>query len=64
MHHMDVNKTYREKARRELLMNATSFMEQTLEATSHKTAAVRSPTFHIKDHPNKTKKSRGTLLEK
>ena len=38
---------YREKAWRELHKNATSYIEQILEATSHKTAAVRPPTSHL-----------------
>ena len=41
MHHMDADEAYREKARRELHKNATSYIEQNLEAISHKTAAVR-----------------------
>ena len=40
MHHMNANKIYREKARQELHKNATSFIEQILEATTHKTTAV------------------------
>ena len=47
MHHMDVNKAYREKAGRELHKNATSYFEQILEATPYETAAVRSPTTHL-----------------
>ena len=39
MHHMDANKTYREKARRELLKNATSYIEQILEVTADEIAA-------------------------
>ena len=39
MHHMDADKIHREKARLELLKNATCCFEQTLEATSHKTAS-------------------------
>ena len=37
MHHMDADKTYREKAKRELLKNATSHIEQVLEPTPHET---------------------------
>ena len=47
MHHMDANKAYREKAWGQLHKNATSYIEQILEATSHKTAAVQSPTSHF-----------------
>ena len=41
---MDANKVYREKARRELHKNATSYIEQILEASPHKTAALRAST--------------------
>ena len=47
MHHMDADKLYREKAKRELRKNALRYIEQILEAASHKTAAVRSPTSHL-----------------
>ena len=40
MHYMDANKTYREKAWRQLPKNAASNIEQVLEATPHKTAAT------------------------
>ena len=46
MHHMDADKTYREKARGELHKNATSFIEQIVEATFHETM-VRLPTFYL-----------------
>ena len=42
MHHMDANKMYREKAKRELLKNAMSVTEQILEVTSHETATYLS----------------------
>ena len=41
MHHMYVEKTYREKDGGELYKNAWSRIEQILEATTHETAAVR-----------------------
>ena len=44
MHHMDNDQEYREKSWRELHKNATSYIEQILEATSHGTAAVLPPT--------------------
>ena len=47
MHHMEADKTYREKARQELHKNATSYIEQILEATSQKTAAVRPLTTYL-----------------
>ena len=46
-HHMDADKGYREKPRLQLHKNASSYIEQILEATSHKKAAVRPPTFHL-----------------
>ena len=47
MHLMDTNKTYGEKAWQQLDKNAESCIEQVLEATPHKTAAVRPPTTHL-----------------
>ena len=47
MHHMDTDKVYRKKVWRKLLKNATNHIEQILEATSHKTEAVRLPTSHL-----------------
>ena len=44
---MDADKAYGEKARGELHNNATSYKEQILEATSHKTATISPPTFHL-----------------
>ena len=41
MLNMDVDRTYREKVKRELHKNVTSYIEQILEATLHETAAVR-----------------------
>ena len=37
---MDADKTYWKKAIRELRQNGTSYIEQILEATPHKTAAL------------------------
>ena len=42
MRHINVDKSYWEKARRELYKNAMSYIEEIPEATSHKKAAVRS----------------------
>ena len=44
---MDADKEYKEKAIRELHKNATSYIEQILEATSNKAAAVRPSTSHL-----------------
>ena len=41
MHHMYTEKTHREKARRKPYKNATSCIEQMLEATINKTTAKR-----------------------
>ena len=43
---MDANKTYEEKARRQLHKNFASNIEQVLEETSHKIAVIRPPTTH------------------
>ena len=61
MHHLDTDYVYREKDRQQLHKNAMSYIEQILEATFHKTAALWPPTSHLKNHPNKTNK---TLREK
>ena len=44
---MDADETYGEKAWRELHKNATSYIEQILEATSHETAAVWPLAYHL-----------------
>ena len=64
MHHIDADKAYREKAGQELHKNTTSQIEQILDATSYKTAAVRPPTSHLESHSNKTDKICWTLQEK
>ena len=47
MHHMDVGEKFREKATQELHKNAMSYIEQILEATSHKTTVVRPSTSYL-----------------
>ena len=47
MPHMDADKTYRKKTRRKLRKNATSYIEQILEATFHETTAAQLLTFHL-----------------
>ena len=42
MHHTDAYKTYSEKAKRELHKNATSYIEQILQAAPYETTTVRS----------------------
>ena len=44
---MDADKTYREKAKRELHKNAMGSMEQILEATPRETVAVQSLITYI-----------------
>ena len=52
MHYIDPNKTYGEKAWQQLHKNAARYIEQVLEATSYKAAAVRPLTTHHKNYPN------------
>ena len=52
MHDLDANKTAGEKARRQLLKNAASNIEQVLEATPHKTPTIRPSTSHHKNYPS------------
>ena len=46
MYHRNAEKTLREKVKRELHKNPTSYIEQILEATPHKALAVRPIAFH------------------
>ena len=50
LHNMDANKTYGEKAWRQLHKNAASNIKQVLEATSHKRAAIRPPITHHENY--------------
>ena len=61
---MDADKMLKEKTRWELQKNAVSYLEQIQEATLRKTAAVQPLVSHFKDHPRKTNKTCGALLEK
>ena len=61
MHHIDTDKMHREKAKQELHKNATSYVEQILETTPHKTTAERPLTSHLSNHTSKIYR---TLLEK
>ena len=49
---MDANKSYEENAWRQLHKNATSNIEQVLEPTPHKAAAVQLPTTHHENYPS------------
>ena len=44
---MDADKAFRKKTWRQLHKNAASYIEQILEATSHKAATIRSPASHL-----------------
>ena len=50
MHYMDANKTYGEKAWRQLYKNAASNIKQVLEAALYKIAAVRPLTTHHENY--------------
>ena len=52
MHHLDADKARREKAWKQLRKDATSYIKQILEASSHKTAVVRLSITHLEDRPN------------
>ena len=64
MPHMDADLVYWEKAGWKLHKSATSNIEQILEATSHKTAAVQLPISNLYNQPNKTNKTCENLLKK
>ena len=50
MHYIDANETDGEKAGRQLHKNAASNIEQVLEATPNKAAAIRPPTTHHENY--------------
>ena len=52
VHYIDANKTYGEKALRQLHKNAASYIEQDLMATPNKTAAARPPSTYLKNYQN------------
>ena len=52
MYYMDANKTYGEKAWRQLQKNAVSNIEQAPEVAPHKAAAVRPPSNHHENCPS------------
>ena len=64
MHYVDTNKMHGEKAWWELHKNATCCLEQILEATAYKTAAVRLPTSHLTKYSSKTNRTYEALPEK
>ena len=61
---MDANETDGEKAWWQLNKNATSNMEQVLEATPNKAAAIRPPITHHENYQSYTNQTYRTLLEK
>ena len=61
---MDANEGHGEKAKWEVYQNAMCCLEQILEATLHKTAAVWSLTAHLKNHLSNANKTCKALLEK
>ena len=52
MHYIDADKTYGEKAWRQLHKNAAGNIEQVLEAALYKAAAVRPLTTHHENYPS------------
>ena len=58
IHHLDSNETHGEKARWELLKNATYCFEHILETSSYKTAIVWPLISHLINHPSKTRHAR------
>ena len=52
MHYLDTNKTAGEEARRQLHNNASSNIEQVLEATPHKAPTIRPPVSHHENYPS------------
>ena len=52
MQYMDANKTYGEKAWRQLHNNAASNIEQVLEIAPYKAAAVYPPATHHENYQN------------
>ena len=51
MHYLDANYTAGEEARRQLLKNAASNIEQVLTATPHKAPNIRPPASHRENYP-------------
>ena len=63
MHYVDANKTYEEKAWRQLHKNVASSVEQVLKAVTNKAATVRPLTIHHENYPSSTNQTSGTLLD-
>ena len=56
MHHMDTNKLQRENAKLELHKNSSCCLEENLEATPRKRAAVLQPASYLTNHSSKMNK--------
>ena len=64
MHHIDTNKTLLEKALLELRNYTMCCLEQILDTTSNKIAAVCPSLSPLINHPSKMNMTCGALLEK
>ena len=62
MHHKTANETHLEKARWEQEKSAARCLEQVLTAAFDKTAVLRPPTAHLKNHLSMTNKTCWALL--
>ena len=52
MHYLEANKTTGEKARRQLLKNAASNIEQVLEGKPYKAPTIQPPTSRHENYPS------------
>ena len=59
-----INKTYRDKAKRQIHKKTTSYAEQILEVTPNETTAIQPLTTHLKNHWSQLNKTYEALLEK
>ena len=64
LHHLDSNKTIREKTGWDVYKDGARCIKQILEATPYKTAAVWPSTSHLTNHPREKNSTCWTLLEK
>ena len=54
LHHLDSNKTLKEKDRWELCKNNARYFKKILRAASYKTAVVRPHNSHLTNHASET----------
>ena len=59
LHHLDSNKTIREKTGWDVYKDAARCIKQILEATPYKTAAVWPSTSHLTNHPREKNSTSG-----